>query len=126
VYPEEQELLLYVVRIFGEFSRTARIAELNLTNGLLISCVRIAVDVEAKFNKETRIWALVVLNRGCQHMQNDTNIRTFQIALSHLPPSFMKFILSYTDPEDPDFSMNSKLIFQTFEQMCAAKNAQVL
>lgn len=44
LYNEEQELLLYVLRIFGEFSRTPRIAELNITNGLLNTCVRIAAD----------------------------------------------------------------------------------
>jgi len=56
--------LLYCVRIFGEFSRTARISELNLTNGIIPTCVRIMAD-DQKFQKETRIWALAVVNRGC-------------------------------------------------------------
>lgn len=64
LYNEEQELLLYCVRIFGEFSRTARISELNLTNGIIPTCVRIMAD-DQKFQKETRIWALAVVNRGC-------------------------------------------------------------
>ncbi len=38
----------------------------------------------------------------------------------------MNFILGATDPEDPDFTMNSKGIFQTLEQMSLAKNVQVL
>jgi hypothetical protein len=58
-------LLLYVLRIFGEFSRTSRIAELNISNGLINTCIRIMTDDAGKFMKETRIWALAILNRGC-------------------------------------------------------------
>jgi hypothetical protein len=65
LYNEEQELLLYVLRIFGEFSRTARIAELNISNGVIPICVRIMSDEAGKFMKETRIWALATINRCC-------------------------------------------------------------
>ena len=44
MYNEEQELLLYVLRIFGEFAKTARISEMNISNGLIPVCVRIMVD----------------------------------------------------------------------------------
>jgi hypothetical protein len=44
LYPEETELLHYVLRIFGEFSRTPIVAEYNITNGLLNTCVKILVD----------------------------------------------------------------------------------
>lgn len=64
LYNEEQELLLYVIRIFGEFSRNPRISEFNLTNGIIPVCVKIMTD-DQKFIKETRIWALAVINRGC-------------------------------------------------------------
>ena len=38
-----------------------------------------------------------------------------QIALGYLSPTFIRFILGVTDPEDPDFTMNSKGIFSTLE-----------
>lgn len=38
----------------------------------------------------------------------------------------MKFILGATDPEDLDFTMNSKGVFATLEQMAGAKNTQVV
>ena len=115
-----------MIRIFGEFSKTPKIAELNLTNNLLPLCLKIASDDSGKFFKEARIWALAVVNRGCQHQVNEINIKTMQICLSYLSPSFLRFMLGATDPEDLDFTMNSKGIFTTLEAMCAAKNAQLL
>jgi hypothetical protein len=115
LYNEEQELLLYVLRIFGEFSRTARISELNITNGIIPTCVKIMSDDSGKFIKETRIWALAIVNRGCQHTVNDINLKIMQLALSYLSPTFLKFILGATDPEDLDFTKNSKGIFATLE-----------
>ena len=53
------------MRIFGEFSRTPKIAELNLTNNLIPTCIKVASDASGKFMKEVRIWALAVINRGC-------------------------------------------------------------
>jgi hypothetical protein len=126
LYNEEQELLLYVLRIFGEFSRTARIAELNVTNGIIPICIRIMCDEAGKFMKETRIWALAVINRGSQHLVNDINVKTLTVALNYLSPTFLRFILGTTDPEDPDFTMNSKGVFSTIEQMALAKNALLL
>jgi len=35
LYPEEQDMLVSVLRIFAELSKTPRIAELNLTNSIL-------------------------------------------------------------------------------------------
>ena len=75
LYTEEQELLLYVLRIFGEFSRTPRISELNLTNGILPTCVRISFDENNKYMKESRIWSLAVINRTCLHAIGDINIK---------------------------------------------------
>ena len=107
--------MLYVIRIFGEFSRTPRISELNLTNGILPTCVRIVFDEQHKFMKESRIWSLAVINRTCLHTMGDINVKAMQICLSYLPPTFLKFILGTTDPEDPDFTMNSKAVYQTLE-----------
>jgi hypothetical protein len=42
-------------------------------------------------------------------------VKTLQIALSYLSPTFLKFIIGITDPEDPDFTMNGKGVFSTFE-----------
>lgn len=76
LYNEEHELLTYVARIFGEFSIYPKMAQLNTTNGLLPLVVRIAADETAKFTKETRVWALAAINRGCQLQDNDINLRT--------------------------------------------------
>ena len=81
LYNEEQELLLYVLRIFGEFARTQKIAELNLTNGIINSCIKLMID--EKFAKESRIWALALINRGCQHLVNDINTKTIGICLQY-------------------------------------------
>ena len=59
-------------------------------------------------------------------MVNDINTKIMGLALNYLSPTFLKFILGATDPEDPDFTMNSKGIFATLEQMAGAKNAQVV
>jgi hypothetical protein len=94
LYNEEQELLLYVLRIFGEFSRTPKISELNLANNMIPTCIKVLCDASGKFMKEVRIWALAVVNRGCQHQVNDINVKTMQICLSYLPPTFLKFMLA--------------------------------
>ena len=44
LYPEEQDLLLYVLRIFGEFSKGAKMSELNITNGIIPICIKILID----------------------------------------------------------------------------------
>ena len=81
---------------------------------------------EQKFMKETRIWALAVVNRGCQHVVNEINTKIMSIALNYLSPTFLRFILGATDPEDPDFTMNSKGVFSTLDSMAGAKNSQVI
>ena len=88
--------------------------------------MRVICDESGKFVKETRIWALAVLNRGSQHLLNDINVKTMQVVMNYLSPTFLRFILKITDPEDPDFTMNSKGIFSTIEQMTLAKNALVI
>mmetsp|Transcript_35877 Transcript_35877/g.34933 ORF Transcript_35877/g.34933 Transcript_35877/m.34933 type:complete len:105 (+) Transcript_35877:342-656(+) len=68
LYVEEQNLVMYVLRIFAEIAMTARLAALNVTNGIIPICVRIASDHQ-KFNKEVRMWAFIIINRGCSHQQ---------------------------------------------------------
>ena len=76
LYPEEAELLLYVLRIFGELAKSPRIAELNLTNGVLVTSARILTDTTEKFSKETKIWALTIINRCCLLSENDIRVKT--------------------------------------------------
>lgn len=35
LYPEEQNLLMYTLRIFGELSKSPKMIERNMTNGIL-------------------------------------------------------------------------------------------
>jgi hypothetical protein len=79
LYNEEQELLLYVVRIFGEFSRTPRISELNITNGIIPTCVRIMADDQkflkhaSKVTPNNRIGAKAIRASG-RHIAMASNV----------------------------------------------------
>lgn len=126
LYPEEGELLHYVLRIFGEFSRTPKVAEYNITNGLLNTCVKILTDDTQKFNKEIRMQALSVINKGCQHQLSEINTKTLQVCLNYLSPSFLKFLLGITDPLDTDFTANCKMIFVQLEALSAAKDLKLI
>ena len=64
LYEEEQDLLMYVLRIFGEFAKSPKMSENNVHNGIIPICVKIMADPN-KFNKEVRMWALITINRGC-------------------------------------------------------------
>jgi hypothetical protein len=50
---------MYTIRIFGELSKTMRMSERNLSNGILPICIEVLNNVD-KFKKEVRIWALIV------------------------------------------------------------------
>lgn len=126
LYAEEQELLLYVLRVFGEFARTQKVSDYNLTNGLLTTCLRIISEPSVKFAKETRIWALTIINRGCQHTLNELNTKTMQVCFNYLPPTFLRFLMTFIDPEDPDYTNNSQGIFATMEQLASVKNVQLI
>ena len=41
LYDEEQDLLMYTLRIFGEFAKTAKMAENNIANGILETAMKI-------------------------------------------------------------------------------------
>lgn len=71
LYPEEQDMLVSVLRIFAELSKTPRIAELNLSNSILSQSARILS--ESKFTKEPKIWALTIINRCCMIQLNTIN-----------------------------------------------------
>lgn len=126
LYQEEQELLCYVLRMFGEYARTQIISEFNLTNGLYTTCLRIISEPTVKFAKETRIWALTIINRGCQHTLSEVNIKTMQICLNYLPPTFLRFLMTFIDPEDPDYTNSSQGIFAIMEQLASVKNVQLI
>lgn len=46
--------------------------------------------------------------------------------MNYLTPTFLRFLVGTTDPEDPDYTMNSKGIFSTLEQLASVKNAQLI
>eukprot|EP00347_Sterkiella_histriomuscorum_P004589 403359888 len=121
LYAEEQDLLMYVLRIFGEFAKTAKMSEINATNGLLPICMKIVLD-DQKFKKEVRIWALVIINRGCFHQVNDIGSRILQTCLTTNPPTFLTFLLNITDPEDIDLTSHCKNIWSYMEVFSATKN----
>jgi hypothetical protein len=70
LYDEEQDLLLNVLRIFGEFARTRRICLLNIEHMILPVSLKILMD-DKKFKKEVRMWALIILDRSCSHKQEE-------------------------------------------------------
>lgn len=61
LYPQEQNLLMHTMKIFGEMSKTQRTVELNMTNGLLPMTLAI-LEQETKFSKEVRIWCIIIIN----------------------------------------------------------------
>ena len=121
LYNEEQELLLYVLRIFGEFAKTSRMSENNTTNGIIPICIKIMLD-EHKFKKEVRVWALVIINRGCFHQQNDIAEKILSTCLRANPPSFLTIMLNATDPEDTELTAQAKNIWQTLEEFSLNQN----
>ncbi|CDW90750.1 ubiquitin carboxyl-terminal hydrolase family protein [Stylonychia lemnae] len=114
LYPEEQDLLMYVLRIFGEFAKTAKMSEINTQNGIIPICIKILMDSQ-KFRKEVRIWALVIINRGCYHQVQEIADRIIKGCFQTDPPLFLTFLLSITDPEDLDFTVHCKHIWTTIE-----------
>lgn len=113
-YEEEQDLLMYVLRIFGEFAKSAKMAEINTTNGIIPICIKI-ISNPAKYKKEVKMWALIIINRGCSIQQAAINEKTLEAALSTSPPNFIAFILAATDPEDLDYTLHSKYIWEMME-----------
>lgn len=117
---------MYVLRIFGEFSRSRMYSELNIMNGLLPICVKILAD-DRKFKKEVRMWALIIINRGCAQAGTDGMAeRTFEKLITSESPSFIQFLLKTTDPEDLDFTMHSKNIWEVTEQSANRKHPLLL
>jgi len=64
VYGVEQDLLLFSFRIFAELAQTVKNANRNLSYGLIELSVQVLSQPE-KFSKEVRIWAFILINRGC-------------------------------------------------------------
>jgi hypothetical protein len=54
---------MYVLRIFGEFAKSVKMAEHNISNGIIPLCIKIMME-EKKLKREVRIWALLIINRG--------------------------------------------------------------
>ena len=71
---------MYVLRIFGELAKTPRMSEINISNGIIPITLNILTK-RAKFKKEVQIWALVILNRGCYHRQQDIASRIMQTCI---------------------------------------------
>ncbi len=81
---------------------------------------------EQKFKKEVRIWALVIINRGCTHQINAISQKILSNCLAMNPPTFLTFLLHITDPEDIDFTMHCKNIWVNMEEFAQTKNTQVV
>ena len=108
---------MYALKIFGEMAKTPRSVELNMTSGLLGQAIKI-IEKEDKFTKEVRIWALIILNRGCMHSAyaNEFMDRILKID----PPLFLDFILFISSMEDLDFTLHTKLLWQELESQAKA------
>ena len=63
---DEHRLLLSALKIFGGLSKTPKMVERNMTNGIMPLILKI-VDNDNVYSDEERIWALIIVNRGCMH-----------------------------------------------------------
>ena len=52
---------MFTLKIFGEMSKTPKMVDNNMQNGILPMLLKILED-EDRYIKEVRIWALIILN----------------------------------------------------------------
>jgi len=57
---------------------------------------------------------------------NSINTKTLEICLGYLSPTFLTIMLGTLNPEDLDYTTNSKGIYATMEMMAAAKHQALL
>ena len=117
LYPQEQNLLMYSLKIFGEMSKSPKMVESVMTNGLIALTLRI-LEEDSKFSKEVRIWALIIINRGTMHsgLAHEFLDRTLKTD----PPLFLEFILFISAIEDVEFTIHSRLVWQEIERQSKA------
>ena len=96
LYPEEQNLLMYTIRIFAELAKSPRIASKNLQNQVLDICVEVLGSGD-KFKREVTTWAIVLINRSTTHI--DIAEQIIEHCLGIDPPTFITFLLDICDPE---------------------------
>ena len=108
---------MHTLKIFGELSKTPKSAETNMTSGLLPLVLRL-LEEEDKFSKEVRIWALIIVNRGCMHtgIAHEFLDRVMKID----PPLFLEFLLHVSAIEDTDFTIHTRLVWQEIEKHAKA------
>ena len=105
-------MLMFTLKIFGEMAKTPKSVEFNLTSGLLGLTLKI-IEQEDKFNKEVRMWALIILNRGCMHSEIAHEFLDRVLKID--PPLFLDFILFISSLEDLDFTIHTRLIWNEIE-----------
>lgn len=113
LYPQEQNVLMHVLKIFGEMSKTPEMVEANVSNGIIPMLLRI-LEEDVKFPKECRIWAFIIINRGCMHAEFAPAF--LEKVLKTDPPLFLEFLLYVSSQEDLDFTIHSRLIWQEVER----------
>ena len=117
LFLEEQSLLMFSLKIFGEMSKTPKMVDNNMQNGLLPLLLRILED-EDRYSKEVRVWALIILNRGCMHhgLAHEFLDRLLKID----PPLFLEFILHVSSLDELDFTMHTRLVWQEIARQAQA------
>jgi len=99
---------MHILKIFGEMSKTPTSVEHNMTSGIISLALKIIED-ENKFLKETWIWALIIINRGCMH--SGIAHEFLDWVLKTDPPLFLEFLLYISSLEDLDFTIHTRLIW---------------
>ena len=72
------------------------------------------------------MWALILINRHCEFNTDGFNERAIDKILKISPPAFLTFLLKVTDPEDFDFTMHSKFIWEAIESIAKKNNATLI
>jgi hypothetical protein len=116
LYKEEQDILLYLINIFCEFSKTPNIAQNFTTNGIITLAFAVMMD-ENKYKKELRLSAVILIDRSCSLVSGPVADYVILLCLSIKAPSFLSFILSVSYPEDKELSIHTKNIWNKFDEL---------
>jgi len=108
---------MQTLKIFGDLSKTARMVEMNMTNGMIPLALSI-LEKDTKYNVEVRIWALIILNRGTMHTKYAHEFLDRVLKVD--PPLFLEFMLYIAQIEDIQFTMHTKLLWQEIEKQSKA------
>ena len=123
LYPDEQNSLMFILRIFGECAQNAKFAALNQHNKLPQLCIELMVQ-DDKFSKEVRLWALIIINRSVSHA--DLMQSLMEICVNFDQPTFIDFVLGVTVSEDKIFISHTAHIWEGMARLVEQRNGTLV